>query len=308
MPGYIREAGKMLYDCMRCEKAFWRAGDLLKAKCPGCGKMVHAFTKNPSSYAGDPYWTRARFKGECCKCHGVVRKGDPIYYYPKGKRVYCDGASCGKAANQDFISMRDDEDMYNRRNPSVGRVQVRVALDSGAILVVTFPKSKWPKTMNGRDALISRAVGGIHWRRWDEITSRPNPSGMMWGLMPEAAAGEALASLYGRGFRAKPMDAAKRSRPRSIKRKSARRSIRRNPSLGMPGMPHTWVTAKGVHVSGGDTVEFWDIAGHPRGHNPAKVRAKVNKMLVFDDHVQVSKGWAGTRVDDRNFIRVVRRA
>jgi DNA-directed RNA polymerase subunit RPC12/RpoP len=40
MPGYIREAGKMLYDCMRCEKTFWRAGDLLKAKCPGCGKPV----------------------------------------------------------------------------------------------------------------------------------------------------------------------------------------------------------------------------------------------------------------------------
>jgi phage FluMu protein Com len=310
MPGYIREAGKMLYDCMRCEKTFWRAGDLLKAKCPGCGKMVHAFTKNPSSYAGDPYWTRARFKGKCWKCMGLIRKGDPIYYYPKSKRVYCDGASCGKAANQDFISMRDDEDMYNRKNPSSKRsvVQVRVETFDGRIILMTFPKSKWPKTMDARDRLIDGRVAPGRFRRWDEITSRSNPSGFMWGLMPEAAAGEALASLYGRNRIAKPKDGARRSRPRSIQRRSSRRSIRSNPSLGMPWMPHTWVTASGVKVHGGDTVEFWDIAGHPRGHNPAKVRAKVNKMLVFDDHVQVSKGWAGTRVDDRNFIRVVRRA
>lgn len=292
-PKVAQIAGHALYDCMACEKAFWRAGDALKAKCPRCGKMVQAMRRNPgsicamkgcrdtvvpgeqkcdrhmteydeaarhqrltaerriraaeqaarrpnpSSYAGDPYWTRARFKGECCKCHGVVRKGDPIYYYPKGKRVYCDGASCGKAANQDFISMRDDEDMYNRRNPS----------------------------------------------------------GFMWGLMPEAATGEALASLYGRNRAAKSKDSTKRSRPRSIQRKSSRRSIRRNPGV--------WVTEKGDKVKAGDTIEYVYKSGPSA---PVVRRKKVIKYLVFDDHVMVQSGNNGDYVDDRNFIRVVRRA
>jgi hypothetical protein len=83
-------------------------------------------------------------------------------------------------------------------------------------------------------------------------------------------------------------------------------SKRKNPSLGMPGMPHTWVTEKGVHVRGGDLIEFWDMGyGRGRGAKPEKRTARVNKMLVFDDHVQVNRGSFGERVDDKNFIRVV---
>lgn len=85
-------------------------------------------------------------------------------------------------------------------------------------------------------------------------------------------------------------------------------SRRSNPSLGMPGMPHTWVTENGVKVHGGDTVEFWVREGGHGNLVAKKATAKVNKMLIFDDHVQVNRGWAGTTVDDRNFIRVVRRA
>ena len=83
-------------------------------------------------------------------------------------------------------------------------------------------------------------------------------------------------------------------------------SARRNPSLGMPGMPHTWVTKDGVHVSGGDTIEYW--TGRADLGQGRKVRAKVNRMLVFADHVMVDRGWSGDYVDDANFVRVVKKA
>lgn len=90
----------------------------------------------------------------------------------------------------------------------------------------------------------------------------------------------------------------------SINRKFSR--LRLNPSLGMPGMPHTWVTRKGVHVSGGDLIEFW--TGRADLGQRRKATATVNKMLVFDDHVMVNRGTWGSYVSDDNFIRVVRRA
>lgn len=90
----------------------------------------------------------------------------------------------------------------------------------------------------------------------------------------------------------------------SINRKFSR--LRLNPSLGMPGMPHTWVTRKGVHVSGGDLIEFW--TGRADLGQRRKATATVNKALVFGDHVMVNRGTWGSYVDDANFIRVVRRA
>lgn len=84
---------------------------------------------------------------------------------------------------------------------------------------------------------------------------------------------------------------------------------RGNPALGMPGMPHTWVTKGGVHVSGGDTIEYWSGSSSTVIlRDRFKARGKVNRMLVFDDHVIVNKGWAGEYVDDDNFIRVVKKA
>lgn len=82
---------------------------------------------------------------------------------------------------------------------------------------------------------------------------------------------------------------------------------RRNPGLGMPGMPHTWVTRSGEHVSAGDQVEYWSSEGGY--HDRKKVRRKgtVMRYLVFNDHVQVKKGPFGATVDDSNFIRVTRR-
>jgi hypothetical protein len=71
--------------------------------------------------------------------------------------------------------------------------------------------------------------------------------------------------------------------------------------------PRSWLTASGAEVNGGDLVEFVTLEG-PRGSHGKVVRATVNKLLIFEDHVQVNRGTMGTRVDDENFIRVVRRA
>ena len=81
-----------------------------------------------------------------------------------------------------------------------------------------------------------------------------------------------------------------------------------NPGLGMPGMPHTWVTANGTHVSAGDQVEFWSSEGGYGDRKKVRRKATVMRYLVFDDHVQVKMGTFGTTVDDGNFIRVTRRA
>lgn len=92
----------------------------------------------------------------------------------------------------------------------------------------------------------------------------------------------------------------------SINRKFSR--LRLNPSLGMPGMPHTWVTRNGDHVSAGDQVEYWSSEGGYHDRKKVRRRATVMRYLVFDDHVQVKRGPFGATVDDSNFIRVVRRA
>lgn len=80
-----------------------------------------------------------------------------------------------------------------------------------------------------------------------------------------------------------------------------------NPGLGMPGMPHTWVTANGAHVSAGDQVEFWSSEGGYGDRKKVRRKGTVMRYLVFDDHVQVKKGSFGVTVDDSNFIRVTRR-
>lgn len=331
-----------------------------------------------------------------------------------------------------------------RSNPSAARdgVRVRVELYTGQITILTFPRSKWPKTMNGRDRLISRSLATGRYKRWDEITARSNPkrrnpgfvrnaSGMIgyycwkcerwfwrtggkleanctdcgkvckaerrnpskrrrggddfraafahhkvirykgrkfhsyaWKPVPAGAD----PSEYGWTIEEEGPDVIQRLNPRLLRhfripsnakvaysvimgngegyyrtlngakaalytwlegqgefkgkgdggdeikewdyekrghdRSQADDQRRSNPGLGMPGMPHTWVTAKGVHVSAGDTIDYW----RQGPHQPRLVRAKVVKMLVFDDHVMADGSHNGDYVDDINFVRVVRKA
>lgn len=65
------------------------------------------------------------------------------------------------------------------------------------------------------------------------------------------------------------------------------------------------MTEKGDKVKAGDTIEYVYKSGPSA---PVVRRKKVIKYLVFDDHVMVQSGNNGDYVDDRNFIRVVRRA
>ncbi|MCP4651543.1 MAG: hypothetical protein GY853_15885 [PVC group bacterium] len=48
----------------------------------------------------DPRWLNARFKSCCKDCNSIINKGDRIFYYPKGKHVYCE--FCGKIHFNDF--------------------------------------------------------------------------------------------------------------------------------------------------------------------------------------------------------------
>ena len=66
----------------------------------------------------DPYWTKARFTSQCCKCGAEIKKGQEIFYYPNGRHVYCQGP-CGQAAYDDFRNMAQQEAYYAGRYDEV---------------------------------------------------------------------------------------------------------------------------------------------------------------------------------------------
>lgn len=60
-------------------------------------------------YSGDPYWTTARYNSTCKHCGATIRKGDQIFYYPKGKAVYCQHEDCGGIESARFQEYVMDE-------------------------------------------------------------------------------------------------------------------------------------------------------------------------------------------------------
>ena len=66
-----------------------------------------------SRYSADPYWTKARYPSTCVRCGRDITKGAQIFYYPKGKKVYCDSEGCGKACSREFQAAAQDEEAYN---------------------------------------------------------------------------------------------------------------------------------------------------------------------------------------------------
>lgn len=66
-----------------------------------------------SYVSGDPYWLKARFKSKCCRCGKEIKKGEEIFYFPKGKAVYCDSDSCGEKESNVFQASVEDERNYN---------------------------------------------------------------------------------------------------------------------------------------------------------------------------------------------------
>ena len=63
-----------------------------------------------SQYAQDPHWITARFPGTDAK-GTPFHKGDRVFYFPNGKRIYAGQA--GIEAFARFESERADEDVYN---------------------------------------------------------------------------------------------------------------------------------------------------------------------------------------------------
>ena len=62
-----------------------------------------------TKYKGDPYWLYAKF-GLCKECTTNI-KGKRAFFYPKTKDIFCE--KCGEKHYQDFVSIAEDEDLYN---------------------------------------------------------------------------------------------------------------------------------------------------------------------------------------------------
>jgi hypothetical protein len=57
----------------------------------------------------DPRWIVARFPGRCPNCQRTIARGDSAFYFPCGRRLFCDGEACGKAAARRFECEAQDE-------------------------------------------------------------------------------------------------------------------------------------------------------------------------------------------------------
>ena len=57
----------------------------------------------------DPYPLKARFDSDCAGCGKRIRKGDSIYYWPNGRKAYCE---CGEKDYRAFLAAKQDEAWY----------------------------------------------------------------------------------------------------------------------------------------------------------------------------------------------------
>lgn len=58
----------------------------------------------------DPYPLKARFDSDCAGCGKRIRKGDQIYYWPDGRKAYCE--ACGEPEYRLFLGSKQDEVFY----------------------------------------------------------------------------------------------------------------------------------------------------------------------------------------------------
>ncbi len=61
-------------------------------------------------YKCDPRWITVRFDGTCVRCKRSIHPGEPAFYYPRERSLYCEGEECGKAASRDFSALVSDEE------------------------------------------------------------------------------------------------------------------------------------------------------------------------------------------------------
>jgi hypothetical protein len=65
-----------------------------------------------AQYRNDPYWLQAKFNGVCGNCDGKIKTGDRAFYYPIGKRIFCNAEDCGQRISREFESASTDESGY----------------------------------------------------------------------------------------------------------------------------------------------------------------------------------------------------
>ena len=66
------------------------------------------------SYSRDPRWIRAKYPAVCASCKGGISAGQNAYYYPNGRKLYCDDDSCGGKCHRDFEARSFDEEVYQQ--------------------------------------------------------------------------------------------------------------------------------------------------------------------------------------------------
>ena len=67
-------------------------------------------------YKCDPRWITVKFKGNTCvRCKRSIHPGEPAFYYPEDRSLYCEAEDCGKAASREFSARTFDEE----DNPSM---------------------------------------------------------------------------------------------------------------------------------------------------------------------------------------------
>jgi len=62
-------------------------------------------------YKCDPRWITVKFKGNTCvRCKRSIHPGEPAFYYPEDRSLYCEAEDCGKAASREFSARAFEED------------------------------------------------------------------------------------------------------------------------------------------------------------------------------------------------------
>ena len=59
----------------------------------------------------DPHWIDVRWANVCSGCHAEIKEGEKAFYYPNGKRLFCDMPNCGQKASREFVSIAFDDRM-----------------------------------------------------------------------------------------------------------------------------------------------------------------------------------------------------
>lgn len=59
----------------------------------------------------DPRRLRARHAGRCVTCHGAIRPGQEIIYWPIGSKTQC--LACGEKGYLESLASFQDERAYN---------------------------------------------------------------------------------------------------------------------------------------------------------------------------------------------------